>query len=283
VKRSVVYHAGCPDGFGAAWAARQRWGTDARYIPRSHDDDFDPERFEDEHVVFADISIDNERLRALAEVAAELVILDHHVTARDHYASDPSVENTLTELGHRAHFDLTHSGAILAWQYFHPDQAAPELLLYVEDQDLWNWRLPESAEVNAAIGAYPRRFDTWDELANQPIASLVAEGRPLVRANEIEVERAVNHAHAVALGNDRIEAVNARQPRAAIGHQLARRAACGQPWGIVYRILGNRVDCSIYSLGDLDVSAVAMRYGGGGHRNAAGFSVSLKRWLDEFV
>ena len=53
MKRNLIYHAGCPDGFGAAWAARRAWGDDARYIPRSHDDDFDPEQFEDEFVVFA--------------------------------------------------------------------------------------------------------------------------------------------------------------------------------------------------------------------------------------
>ena len=55
MKRNLVFHAGCPDGFGAAWSARRAWGDNARYIPRSHDDDFDPERFEDELVVFADI------------------------------------------------------------------------------------------------------------------------------------------------------------------------------------------------------------------------------------
>ena len=283
MKRNCIYHAGCPDGFGAAWAARHCWGADARYIARAHDDEFDPDRFLDEIVVFADISLNNDRLRALAEVAGELVILDHHVTARDHFASDPSVENLLIERGHRVHFDLDHSGATLAWDYFHPDEPPPELLRYVEDQDLWNWKLPHSQEINAAIGAHPRTFDSWDELASRPIDELIAEGRPLVRANRIEVERAVHHAHPVAIGSERIEAVNARQPRAAIGHELAKRAAFGKPWGIVYRVVGNHVDCSIYSLGDLDVSAIATRFGGGGHRNAAGFSLTLRRWLDEFV
>ena len=74
MKRNLVFHAGCPDGFGAAWSAHRAWGDDARYIPRSHDDDFDPERFEDELVVFADISLPNHLLRRLGEVAGELLI-----------------------------------------------------------------------------------------------------------------------------------------------------------------------------------------------------------------
>ena len=74
--------------------------------------------------------------------------------------------------------------------------------------------------------------------------------------------------------------MNALHQRAAIGHELAKRARFGKPWGLVYRVSGTQVDCSIYSTGDLDVSAVATRFGGGGHRNASGFSVSLADWLD---
>jgi oligoribonuclease NrnB/cAMP/cGMP phosphodiesterase (DHH superfamily) len=219
----------------------------------------------------------------LSEVANEILILDHHLTARDHFASDPSLENTLSANGHRAHFDLDQSGAMLAWNHFHPDQDPPDLIRYVQDQDLWQWELPHSEEVNAAIGSYPRRFDDWDELAARDIESLIEEGRPIVRAMRMEIERAVHLAHPVRIGNIRIEAVNARQPRAAIGHELTNRSKYGKPWGIVYRLLGNRVDCSIYSTGDLDVSEIATRFGGGGHRNASGFSVSLKTWLRDFV
>ncbi len=283
MKRNLIFHAGCPDGFGAAWAARRAWGDDARYIPRSHDDDFDPEQFEDELVVFADISIANPMLRRLGEVAAELLVLDHHLTAREQFASDPSLENALTANGHRVHFDLEQSGAMLAWNHFHPDEPAPDLLRYVQDQDLWNWELPESEAINAAIGSYPRRHSDWDKLAARPIGSLAEEGRPIVRANRIEVARAMAHAHPVVIGDLRIEAVNARHPRAEIGHELATRAKFGKPWGIVYRVVGSRVDCSIYSLGDCDASAIATRFGGGGHRNASGFSVSLKNWLEDFL
>ena len=34
---------------------------------------------------------------------------------------------------------------------------------------------------------------------------------------------------------------------------------------------------------ELDVAKVAEAYGGGGHANAAGFSVTLKQWLEEFA
>jgi len=281
--RVCFYHAGCPDGFGAAWAVARAWRGKGEFVPRGHEDELRAEDFAGSLVVFVDIAPPIEVLRDLGEAAAQLVVLDHHVSARDRVAADTALENALAAEGHRIHFDLGHSGAVLAWQWFLPDEPLPELLRYVEDQDLWSWKLPRSEEVNAAIGSYPRRFDVWDELAARPMAELAAEGEPIVRSQRIEVERSLQAVHPVCLGDLRVEAVNARHLRSAIGHELAKRAAHGAPCGLVYRLVADRVDVSLYSVGDLDVARIAGRYGGGGHRNAAGFSVPLRQWLERFV
>jgi oligoribonuclease NrnB/cAMP/cGMP phosphodiesterase (DHH superfamily) len=282
MKRTCFFHAGCPDGFGAAWAVWRAWGDDARYVPRGHEDPLDPASYEGELVVFVDIAPPPESLAELSEVVAQLVVLDHHVSARDRYAECGGFGTSHTRRGHQIHFDLDHSGAVLAWNHFHRGEPPP-LLRYVEDQDLWSWKLPDSEAVNAAIGSHPRDFATWEQLAARSAAELAAEGAPILRANRQEVERALQARAPVAIGYRRAEAVNARFQRAQIGHALAERAAFGLPWGVVYRITGDRVDVSLYSIGDLDVAAIATRYGGGGHRNAAGFNLPLRRWLDEFV
>ena len=279
MNRTLFYHASCPDGFGAAWAIWRAWGGGARYVARGHEDRVDPGAIDGQLVVFADIAPHEDELRELAEVAAQLVVLDHHVSARDRLCAEPSLENLLAAAGHELHFDLEHSGAILAWRYFHPREPDPELLRYVEDQDLWRFGLPGSEQVNAAIGSHPMSFEAWDELARRNAGDLAREGEPLVRLDRLEVERALRTAHPVALPGGRIEAVNAQRSRSAIGHELAKRAAYGPSWGLVYRLTGTRVDLSIYSLGDLDVAKLAEGFGGGGHRNAAGFKLSLGEWL----
>lgn len=281
--RLCIYHAGCPDGFGAAWAVWRAWGDGARYAPRAHEDPLDVERMAGAHVVFADIAPPLDRLPALAERAAQLVVLDHHVSAQERYGADPALANAVEAHGHRVHFDLERSGAVLAWEHFHPEEPTPVLLRYVEDQDLWRWKLPLSEEVNAALGSYPRRFEVWEELAGADPERLAAEGAPLVRARRMEVERALQSAHPVAVGPHRLEAVNAPFQRAWIGHELASRAAYGTPCGLVYRLRGSRVDVSLYSVGDFDVSRLATAEGGGGHRNAAGFSLPLSDWLARFL
>ena len=43
------------------------------------------------------------------------------------------------------------------------------------------------------------------------------------------------------------------------------------------------MNATLYSIGDLDVAAVAVSLGGGGHKNAAGFSVKLEDWLANYL
>ncbi len=283
MNRVCFYHAGCPDGFGAVWSVRRAWGEDARYIARSHDDPLPFDLLEDALVVFVDIAVDNKTLLELSDVAEHIILLDHHVSAQLRYQGDPSVVNRIEDEGHEVLFDLDHSGAVLAWQYFHPDEPTPELLRYVEDQDLWNWKLDGSDEINAAIASYPRDFETWDQLALRASEELVREGESIVRANKAEVQRAVQHPDTIHVDGHPIEAVNASVNRSAIGHELAQRKKYDRPWGCVYRISGGTVHATLYSIGDLDVSKVASSLGGGGHRNAAGFSVQLARWARDFA
>ncbi|MFT5694359.1 MAG: oligoribonuclease NrnB/cAMP/cGMP phosphodiesterase (DHH superfamily) [Myxococcota bacterium] len=282
MKRVCFYHAGCPDGFGAVWSVWRSWGKDGRYIGRGHNDPLPYDELEDALVAFVDIAVDNESLRRLADVAAHVIILDHHVSAQLRYDSDLPTVNHMEDAGHEILFDLSHSGAVLSWNYFHPDEPPPPLLEYVEDQDLWNWKLEGSEQVNAAIASYPREFEVWDALAQRSTDELVREGEPIVRANRMEVQRAIKNPETIFIGSERIEAVNASVNRSAIGHELAIRGAFGTAWGCVYRIGGGKVHATLYSIGDVDVSKVAGSLGGGGHRNAAGFTVSLAEWVDKF-
>lgn len=283
MKKICFYHAGCPDGFGAVWSVRGAWGDAGRYIARGHEDHVRLDECQDALVAFVDIAPAKDELEKLAEIADQVIILDHHVTARDRLMSDDDYVKNLEADGHELRFDLGHSGAVLAWNYFRETNPIPALLRYVEDQDLWNWALPDSDAINAAIASYPREFDVWDRLASEDIEKLAEQGKPILRANRIEVERRVEHARPVALGTRRIEAVNASNNRSQIGHELAKRAQYGVPWGLVYRVEGAEVYGTIYSIGDLDVSKVALEYGGGGHKNASGFHVTLQRWLKDFV
>ena len=283
MKQVCVYHAGCPDGFGAAWATWKGWGEQGDFIPRGHDDRLDPRIAEGALVAFVDIAPSTDELETLADAAAQLTILDHHVTNQQRILGDHELMEAMQDRGHFIHFDMKRSGAMLAWNHFNPDEEPPDLLRYVQDQDLWNWELPDSEAVNSAIGSYPHQFEVWDELASKSIESLVQEGSSIVRTNQIEVDRAVRHRTTLNISGRSVEAANSRTQRSAIGHALAERRAFGDPWACVYRIETREVHATLYSIGDFDVGTIASELGGGGHKNAAGFTVDFKTFFEDFL
>lgn len=283
MRRICFYHAGCPDGFGAAWAVSRAWGSEHKYIARGHDEPINVATLTGTEIAFVDIAPSNEILLQLDGPVSRLTVLDHHVSSRDRFQESPSLAKILRASGHHVEFNLNHSGAILAWKYFHPGSSPPQLLSYVEDQDLWNWQLDRSREVNAALESYPFDFDTWTRLTEKPIDQLADEGVSIVRDQTRKIGRVLKMTHPIQIGKQRIEAANAIELRAHIGHQLASRARYEVPAGVVYRVAGTKVFASIYSIGEFDVAKIASERGGGGHRNAAGFTVPLKEWMAVYL
>jgi len=282
-RRVCFYHAGCPDGMGAAWSVHAAWQGEGSFVARGHDDVARASDWKGAEVVFVDIAPQLDEARALAEAASKLVVLDHHVTARARFEADASLCRDLERTGHELRFDMERSGAMMAWDHFHAGEPTPDLLRYVQDQDLWHWALPESAEVNAAIASYPYSFEAWSALAAKTAAELAAEGRPILRSNRMEVERVLKNAAPIVVDGHKVEAVNSTVHRAQVGHELAERARFERPWGCVYRIQGTKVHATLYSIGDFHVAPIAARLGGGGHPNAAGFTVSVADWVERFM
>jgi oligoribonuclease NrnB/cAMP/cGMP phosphodiesterase (DHH superfamily) len=268
---------------GAAWSVHEAWKGQGEFVARGHDDVSRPSDWKGAEVVFVDIAPQIEEARALGEAASKLTVLDHHITARARFEAHPDLERELAAAGHLLFFDMDRSGAMLAWDHFHEGEPPPDLLRYVQDQDLWHWALPDSSEVNAAIASHPYSFESWSLLAKKSSEELAAEGRPILRSNRMEVERVLKNAAPIVVDGLKVEAVNSTVHRAQVGHELAERARFGKPWGCVYRIQGSKVHATLYSIGDFHVSGFAQRLGGGGHQNAAGFTVPVAEWVERFM
>lgn len=276
--KTCFFHAGCPDGFGAAWAVRHAWGTNARYIARGHNDRVKPGKLAGHEIAFVDIAPSTGELEHLIEESALLHIVDHHITAKARIESSEVTMNSLRSRSHQLTLDVNHSGAVLAWKHFLPDHPIPKLLLYIEDQDLWRFHLESSREINAALSTYAFDFALWDGLAAKDLSNLITRGQQVVFDQTKRINEALETSHEVKLGDHLIEAVNSSTLRSWIGHQLATRAKYSRPYGLVYELRKGRIEASLYSIGNFDISQFAVERGGGGHKNAAGFGVSLPEW-----
>ena len=255
----ILYHANCSDGFGAAYAAWKVLGEQAQYLPVRHGDE-PPELPAGARVAILDFSYSRPVLEALQERLAHFVVLDHHKSA----------QQDLAGLEY-ASFDMDKSGARMAWEYWHPKAQLPALLAYVEDRDLWRWALPDSREVSLALQCYPLEFPLWDELS---VEDLKHEGKAILRFQSQQIARAVSRARLTEVGDFTVPVVNSCLFQSEIGDDLCRLFPDAPFSAVYYLNQHNKQAWSLRSIGDFDVSEVARRFGGGGHRNAAGFALS---------
>ena len=257
----VLYHKNCNDGFGAAWVAWQALGNQAKYIPVQHGD-LPPDIPDGSIVTIADFAYSRDVLLGMYERMESLWVLDHHKTA----AQD------LTGLEFTT-FDMDKSGAMLAWEYWFPAQSPPLLIQYIQDKDLWLFQLENSAEVTAALSSYPKDFDVWNTLS---VDGLAKDGMAIQRAINIQVLEHVEMAAIRNVAGYQVPVVNATCYTSEIGGQL-NASFPDSPFSAMYFDLadGNR-KWSLRSRGEFDVSAIAQTFGGGGHKNSAGYIELMK-------
>lgn len=268
-----VYHGGCSDGFGAAFAVWCKYGDEeCYYLPAVYQQDPPGgfEQFRDKDVVFVDFCYPKDVMEKIADLASTLLIIDHHKTAAatiSDMASRPDVGCS---------FNLEKSGAVLAWEYFHPEEKVPRLLQHIQDRDLWRFALDHTREISAALYSYPFDFDLWNKLVHRcekNSMELVDEGKPIIRAQMKHIADFLTYtSHLIVIGGYEVPAVTVPFMWASeAGNILCK----GSPFSACYYKNKDGWKFSLRSTDEgVDVSEVAQQYGGGGHRNAAGFTVA---------
>lgn len=216
-KPLVLYHAGCADGFSAAWVVHHL-GIDADFRPVDYE--HGPPDATGRDVMIFDFAYRREALLTMKEQAASLVVLDHHKTHAEALSDLPF-----------CHFDMNKSGGLLAWEYFKKEEPPPWLVAYTEDRDLWRWVLPHSREVNSALRSYPRKMDVWDGLAKRDVLELMNEGKAIVRYEDQLIKAIVRLAREIELDGHKVLAVNTP----VLLSEVAGKLAEGRPFGEIGR------------------------------------------------
>ncbi len=266
----VIYHDQCRDGFGSAYAAWTVLGDTASYVPRKTQQPV-LEGLVDKELYIVDYSYHKADLEMLVANNKKVVVIDHHASACESVTSFPG--NV---------FDTTHSGAVLTWQYFHPNTPVPKLLLYIEDQDIWTQSMEHTREFSAALGEYDQDFETWHQLNKNledrlHFNKFIEHGDIIARFEDALVAKMLNFREKALFEGQPIYVLNAeRVYRSILGHHLAElsKQEGGVGIGIVYYKYDGAVHCSVRSVPEVDVSVIAEKYGGGGHKNASSIRVA---------
>ncbi|MDD2744240.1 MAG: DHHA1 domain-containing protein [Rhodocyclaceae bacterium] len=319
---TIIYHAACADGFGAAFAAWKHFGPTARFCPMHHGEAWEPLALTGHDVFILDFSFSRAALEAMAASANSVSQIDHHASARSAWAGLLLQHNNgLEQFNHPSLplniiFDLNKSGARLSWEYFHPDTPLPLLLAHIEDSDLWRFAIEGTRAFGRALRLLPFEFALWDQLlaatattSNPRYQAMLLEGDAIERFFEREVTRLADSRLVMAAtlrGEplDDLQSIRHGQPLISAENSIwqaisgwainadslfsselgHRLAAQSNTFGLIWQLAADgEIKVSLRAAGAVNVAEIASRYGGGGHPNAAGFRLPAAVFFSEVL
>ena len=196
----------------------------------------------------------------MIESANELLVIDHHKSA---VVELHDISNTI--------FDMNKSGATLAWEFFHPGKEAPKFIQYITDRDLWRWELPYSKEFSAAFDMVPYDFEEFEKFEDDSVFDdAVKRGSYILAYSKTVVKKVCDKAASRKINGKDVLVVNSSHWMSEIGARLAPDCDFAMIW--YYDHNDKIIKVSLRAFHDkIDVSEVSKKYGGGGHKKAAGF------------
>jgi oligoribonuclease NrnB/cAMP/cGMP phosphodiesterase (DHH superfamily) len=262
-------------------------GEKTEYIMINYNDEFPFDRIlQGETVYIVDYSLkDEDEYEKLKQITSSIVWIDHHRTAIDkHKKMGEEV------LGAR---DIGFAGCELAWDYFFPGQVMPLAVKYAGRYDVWDFSLYGNIlnEFQSGIRLYDHGPEdkVWEKLlwtrqcGDYPEAEAEEqEGMDLL--NEILISGRIalkyrNNQYAGLIKSwsfwtewegYKCVCCNA----GSVSSQLFDSVK--EPYDLMLAFVfdGKQWTVSVYTKRkDIDCGALAVKYGGGGHRQAAGFTI----------
>lgn len=299
----IAYHAHCIDGFTSAWVTAsclERRGYKTELLAMNYDEvsiamlhvTLKAATYMELYIV--DYSLDTDVLEAIAKayLPMQLTVIDHHKTAFEKYSPMTKVTPTSKLMTYRYGativLDNAECGASLCYRAF-KNKTAPlsKLIEYVKDYDLGQFKYGDETKwVNKYLRSIERSLGEWNIVVYMMgyaggLQKILTEGKYLQEDHDARVEALVKLRLPVNFNDISGLCVAASKEFSSdVGNRLAE---IGGTFGATYiiDIKANKIHWSLRSKGDFDVSAIAKSKGGGGHKNAAGFSVDRETGVNK--
>ncbi len=294
-----IYHGSCFDGFTSSWVFRRFFsGDDVDFHPAKYGSE--PPNCKGKDVWVVDFSYPFETM-------AEKVILpsvrtrvfDHHKTAQatlDGILQAIRIKYNVQREADRVVFDMNRSGSGILFDELSREAGMKAgthkpryngmrdlwLVDYIEDRDLWHNKLPESEFVSAYVSSMQMTFENWDKIESEGFTKAFTAGQAVKRYIDLFGEKARAQHRYELIGGYNVPTINTPYMNCSehVG-KLAEEHPDAKFAAGYFRRDDGRWQFSLRSRGDFDVSEVAQKFGGGGHKGAAGFDVDVLPWESE--
>lgn len=265
------FHANCVDGAASAAVIRHKY-PEAKCYPMNHGDPLKA-RVKNKKLFIVDFSFKADILRRFAQEAKSIHWYDHHITAipiqKDVGWGD---------------IDLNESGATLTWKKEFPDQPLPKILEYVRDKDLYQWKLPDSRELSMFLRGVEDVTNPLSEFWKKMLggvgpeewAEMIHQGSFGLGYQKTGLKQGLKSAFEIDFHGHRTLAVNWILEASDMGEMIYKEL--GYEVALMFYYTGSQWNFSLRS-DKVDVSQLALKYGGGGHPGASGFRAPSIDWL----
>jgi oligoribonuclease NrnB/cAMP/cGMP phosphodiesterase (DHH superfamily) len=264
-KTTILYHGGCWDGWGAAMVASDALGGGMQLVPCHYGMDPYNLNVKGHDVYVLDFSLPPKQMTWLAGEAKHLTWIDHHKTAVEAMVPvvDLGIMDSLT--------DMNRSGIRLTWDWFsRPEDERPWLVDYIEDRDLWRKALPNHEEVLMWIRSHEMTEWQWHEMMSTDWRDASVEGSAMWCYHLRLVANAAANMVWADIGGVTMPLVTCSYD---LGSDVCDYLLTEHGLDVAAYFLLNKAGQWQYgfrSTDRFDCSALAKRFGGGGHAQAAG-------------
>lgn len=270
VRATLCLHHNDADGRASGAIVRRALGQEVRLYEVNYGDSLPwQELLAAEHVLIVDFSLPKADMLQLA-AGRKLTWIDHHISALQEMQ-----DVALHWPGIRS---IDEAACVLTWRYFFPDQPLPRAVILIGDRDIWRMAETDTRPFNEGFYQENTRPDNdsfWEALLSDDhelVNGLIERGQIFLEARMRTIRRYVKHyGFAVRFEGCRTMAVN-RNGDGDLGEYIRNLG-----YDIAYCYIDGEQNGRLMTFvtlfsNSVDVSVIAQKFGGGGHRGAAGFS-----------
>lgn len=320
VKQLVIYHKNCQDGLFSAyqfWLKNPKaYFIDLGYqstfklssdrllnyiLNHNNLPTDDISYLKNVELYIVDFSLPYEVIKEFSSIFKSILILDHHKTSYENFSSNGTIEtikNNWKKINLFPNcafiYSEKESGAKLTYKYLNnisDDNDLPMYIKLVSDRDMWEFNFKDTNLFYYGIEfVKPKSFEELDNLINEKFNDLLSYGK-YVEINLNNYIKNLASSHLVYITGINI-ATNEHIRGGLINAELKHASELGSyivnheklehrvDFCIIFIISNNNVLCSIRSRKEFDCSVIAKKYGGGGHKNSSGFSLSIEELFE---
>jgi oligoribonuclease NrnB/cAMP/cGMP phosphodiesterase (DHH superfamily) len=224
---------------------------------------------ENKIVAILDFSFEYKEMSLIISKAQEVIWCDHHKSAKEklsNFWNHPELKGIR---------DLTFSGCELTWQYFFKNIETPDIIKLIGDRDLWKFEFEGTIPFNERMYTISNNpsDSLWmlllsnEKFVQNIIRQIISEGKILIEEKERRISKSFESGFDAYIQNYKTRIINSGNDVSEVGHHAVKQ---GYDIGFIWRQIGTKINCSLRSEGDVDVSEIAKKFGGGGHKNASG-------------